>query len=180
MLDNAVKVAVDYAGNRNDTLIMVMPDHTHGINIVGTVDDARTGEQMRDKIGVYQDAGYPNYPAPNAENYPETVDVTKRLAVFFNNFPDHYETFRPKLDATFNPAVKDTDSKFYVANQKYKDVPGAMLRTGNLPRATGSTGVHTADDGIARGFGPGSDQLKGFVENTEIFRIMATALALGR
>ncbi len=180
MLDNAVKVAVDYAGSRNDTLIMVMPDHTHGINIVGTVDDSRTGDQMRDKIGVYQDAGYPNYPAPNAENYPEKVDVTKRLAVFFNNFPDYYETFRPKLDATFNPAVQDPASKIYVANQKYKDVPGAMLRTGNLPRATGSTGVHTADDGIARGFGPGSDQLKGFVENTEIFRIMATALALGR
>jgi alkaline phosphatase len=180
MLDNAVKVAVDYAGNRNDTLIMVMPDHTHGINIVGTVDDARAGDQMRDKIGVYQDAGYPNYPAPNAENYPEKVDVTKRLAVFFNNFPDYYETFRPKLDATFNPAVQDPVSKVYVANQKYKDVPGAMLRTGNLPRATGSTGVHTADDGIARGFGPGSDQLKGFVENTEIFRIMANALALGR
>ena len=25
------------------------------------------------------------------------MDVSKRLMIFFANFPDHYETFRPKL-----------------------------------------------------------------------------------
>ena len=60
---------------------------------------------MRDKVGVYEKAGFPNYPAPNADGYPERVDVSRRLAIFFAGFPDYYETFRPKLDGPFVPAV---------------------------------------------------------------------------
>ena len=77
---------------------------------------------MRDKVGVYSDAGFPNYPPPNASGYPERVDVSRRLAMFYGNFPDYYETFRPKLDGPFVPSVRN--DKDYVANQRYKDVPG--------------------------------------------------------
>ena len=106
----------------------------HGLSIVGTVDDDAPGDVMRDKVGVYDKAGFPNYPAPNGDGYPERVDVSRRLAIFFAGFPDYYETFRPKVDGPFVPAVAGPD-RSYVANDKYKDVPGAMLRTGNLPRS---------------------------------------------
>ena len=132
---------------------------------------------MRDKVGVYSDAGFPNYPPPNASGYPERVDVSRRLAMFYGNFPDHYETFRPKLDGPFVPSVRN--EKDYVANQRYKDLPGAMLRVGNLPRGA-DTGTHTMDDAVLTAMGPGSEDFHGFMENVEVFRVMVNALGLGR
>jgi alkaline phosphatase len=177
MLDNAVAAAKAWAAPRNDTLILVVADHSHGLSIVGTVDDSKKAELMRDKVGVYAEAGYPNYPRPNAEGYPETLDVSKRLAVFFANFPDYYETFRPKLDGVFTPAIQAPD-KSYVANEQYKSVPGAILRPGILPRDS-STGVHTGEDVVLTAVGPGAQYVNGFMENTEIFRVIAISLGLG-
>jgi alkaline phosphatase len=177
MLSNAVQVAKDFAAKHNDTLILVTPDHTHGASIVGTIDDSKPGTEMRNKVGVYQDAGYPNYPAANKDGYPEKVDVSKRLAFFYGNFPDYYETFQPKMDGTFVPAVKLTKDGPYVANPAYKDVPGAQLRVGNLPQSA-DTGTHTADDGIVTASGPGADKVHGFMENTEVFRVMVDSLGL--
>jgi len=176
--DKAVEVVKDFAKKRKDTLVLVVPDHTHGISIIGTIDDNKEAEQMRDKIGVYAEAGYPNYKDEDKDGYPDSIDVSKRLAVFFNNFPDHYETFRPKLDGRFVPAVKN-DKGHYVANEKYKDVPGAMLRIGNLPRKA-SDGVHTADDVVLTAIGPGSEMVRGFMDNTEVFRVMVNALSSGK
>jgi alkaline phosphatase len=175
MLSNAVQVAKDFAGKRNDTLIIVTPDHTHGLAIVGTVDDGKSGADMREKVGTYADAGYPNYPAPDKDGYPPSVDVSKRLAVFFADFPDYYETYRPKLDGPFEPAVKDATGKQYSANEKYKD--GAQLRGGNLPRSS-DVGVHSADDAVLTATGPGSEKFRGFMDNTEVFRVMADTLGL--
>ncbi len=180
MLSNAVQVAKDFAAKHNDTLILVTPDHTHGLSIVGTIDDDKPGSDMREKVGVYEQAGYPNYPAPDADGYPSTVDVSRRLAVFYGNTPDYYETFRPHLDGPFDPSIKDAD-KNIVPNPKYKDIPGAILRVGNLPktgpRASGE-GTHTADDGILTAMGPGSEQVHGFMDNTEVFRVMVNSLGL--
>ena len=177
MLDNAVKVAFDFAAGRNDTLVIVVPDHTHGISVVGTVDDGKPGD-MRDRIGTYADAGYPNYPAPDAAGYPSRVDVSKRLAVFFNDFPDHCETFRPHMDRTNTPVVQGADRRF-VANEENCKVAGAQRREGILPHGADS-GVHTADDAILRAVGPGAERFRGFMENTEVFRVIAQALSLGR
>jgi alkaline phosphatase len=177
MLSNAVQVAKDFAAKNDDTLILVTPDHTHGASIVGTIDDSLPGTEMRNKIGVYSDAGFPNYPAANKDGYPERVDVSKRLAFFYGNFPDHYETFRPKMDGTFVPAVKATKDGPYIANQAYKDVPGAVLRIGNLPQSA-DTGTHTADDGVITASGPGADRIHGFIDNTEVFRAMVDSLGL--
>jgi alkaline phosphatase len=178
MLDNAVRLAKDFAAKNNDTLILVTPDHTHGVSLIGTVDDDKPGPEMRDKVGVYEKAGYPNYPAPDADGYPAKVDVSRRLAIFFADFPDYYETFRPKLDKTFNPAVQN-EKKEYVANEEYKDVPGAVLRVGNLPHSA-SDGVHSADDAVLTATGPGSEMVRGFMDNTEVFQVMVNALGLGR
>ncbi len=179
MLSNAVQVARDFAAQRNDTLIIVTPDHTHGMSIVGTIDDGKPGA-ARDRIGVYEQAGYPNYPPADADGYPPQVDVSRRLEVFYTNTPDYYETFAAHTDDPFLPAVKD-DKGNIVPNPKYRDAPGALLRTGNLPAAgprAADQGTHTADDGVLSAMGPGAEQFHGFMDNTEVFRAMANSLGL--
>ena len=131
MLDNAVKVAKEFAAARNDTMIIVVADHAHPTAIVGTYDDDRPGQQLRDKLGVYQNSTLPNYPAPNAAGYPEKVDVSRRLAFVFGAFPDYCDTGHPHLDGENVPAVS-APSRDFVANEKYCNIPGAARRSGNL------------------------------------------------
>lgn len=178
MLSNAVQIAKDFAKTHPDTLIIVTPDHTHSGSISGVVHDAKPGP-LREKVGVYAEAGYPNYPKANVEGYPNQIDVSKRLAFFYGNYPDHYETLHPKLDATFKPAVKDEAGK-YVANPKYIQMQeDAIHMPGNLP-SNQAVGVHTADDAVLNAMGPGSEKFRGFMDNTEVFRVMVDALGLGR
>jgi len=183
MLDDAVKAAKEWSrANGNDTLILVTADHTHGVSVVGTVNDDAPGSEMRNKIGTYEEAGFPNYPAPNADGYPEKVDVSKRLRLVFANTPDYYETYRPFMDGENVPAIKNADGVM-VANEKYKDIPGATFITGNLPNKgprAANQGVHTGDDVILTAAGPGSDKVHGQMENSDLFRVMAEALALGK
>ncbi len=181
MLDSAVKQAKDWAkANGNNTLILVTADHSHAVSVVGTVNDDEPGVDMRNKVGTYAEAGFPNYPAPDAEGYPNKVDVSHRLRLAFGAYPDHYDTFRPFMDGEFVPTIRNADGVM-VANEKYKSVPGAVWREGNLPNkgARGAnSGVHTGDDVILTAIGPGAEKVHGQMENTEVFRVIAEALAL--
>ena len=177
MLSNAVQVAKDFAKTHPDTLIIVTPDHTHSGSISGVVHDDKPGP-LREKVGTYADAGYPNYPKADVQGYPSQIDVTKRLAFFYGNYPDHYETMHPKLDGTFVPALKGESGK-YIANPKYIQLQEDAIHVGgNLPSHQES-GVHTADDAVLNAIGPGSEKFKGFMDNTEVFKVMVQTLGLG-
>ncbi len=182
MLDNAVKLAKEWSARRGeDTLILVVSDHSHPNSLVGTINDdmsTETNLPLRERIGVYDKAGFPNYPAPDAEGYPSRVDVSRRLAIMSASLPDHYETLRPKLDGPFEPTQKGEAPNTFTANEKYKNAPGAMLRLGNLP-AMMNASVHSGEDVILTATGPGSDRVKGQMDNTEVFRLMVDALGLG-
>lgn len=178
MLSNAVQIAKDYAKTHPDTLIIVTPDHTHSGSISGVVNDAKPGP-LREKVGVYADAGFPNYPKANIEGYPNQIDVSKRLAFFYGNYPDHYETLHPKLEGTFIPAIKGEGGAF-VANPKYVQLQEDAIHVGgNLPSHQ-EVGVHTADDAVLNAMGPGSEKFRGFMDNTEVFRVMVESLGLGQ
>jgi alkaline phosphatase len=175
MLDNAVRLAKEFAAPRNDTLIIVVGDHTHAVSVVGTYDDQITG-QTRQRLGTYSESKFPNYPAPNADGYPDKVDVSRRLAFVFGTYPDYCDTGRPYLDGENLPAVPGTEKNTFVANEQYC-VPGAIRRTGNLPFGL-AQGVHSADDVVLTAMGPGADFFRGRIDNTRVFRVMATALGL--
>ena len=176
MLSNAVQVAKNFAKTHPDTLIIVTPDHTHSGSISGVVNDDKPGP-LREKVGTYADAGYPNYPKADVQGYPSQIDVSKRLAFFYGNYPDHYETMHPKLDGTFVPAVKGEGGK-YIANPKYIQLQEDAIHVGgNLPSHQES-GVHTADDAVLNAVGPGSEKFKGFMDNTEVFKVMVQILGL--
>ncbi|MBV8193609.1 MAG: alkaline phosphatase [Alphaproteobacteria bacterium] len=177
MLDNAVKLAKDFAAARNDTLVIVVPDHAHPVSIIGTYDDDRPGQQLRDKLGVYAEAGFPNYPPANAQGYPDKVDVSRRIAFMFGSYPDYCDTGHPYLDGENVPAVAGATKGTYVANEKYCTVPAAARVPGNLPPAD-AQGVHSGDDVLLTATGPGAEQFHGRIDNTRVFRAMATALGL--
>ena len=177
MLSNAVQIAKDFAKTHPDTLIIVTPDHTHSGSISGVVHDDKPGP-LREKVGVYAAAGYPNYPKADINGYPNQIDVSKRIAFFYGNYPDHYETLHPKLDGTFVPAVKDGSGNF-IANPKYIQLQEDAIHVGgNLPSHQ-EVGVHTADDAVLNAMGPGSEKFKGFMDNTEVFKAMVQSLGLG-
>jgi alkaline phosphatase len=182
MLDNAVRLARDWASARgDDTLILVLADHNHPIGLVGTIEDDMSKEApaaMRERVRVYERAGFPNHGTADAEGYPSRVDVSRRLALFSASLPDHYETFRPKLDNPNEPTVAGTEPGTYVANERYKSIPGAVFRFGNLP-AMMNADVHSGEDVILTATGPGSDRVRGQMDNTEVFRVMVEALGLG-
>lgn len=174
--DKAIGLAQEFVKTHPDTLIVVTGDHTHGVSVIGTIDDDKPGTEMREKVGVYADAGFPNYEDKNGDGYPDRIDVSRRLAIFSSNFPDYYETFRPKMDGPFEPAVQN-EKKEYVANERYKDVPGAVLRIGNIPRSS-DTAVHAVDDVVLQAIGPGADGFKGYMEQSDVYRVLVEALAV--
>lgn len=182
MFDNVVRLVRDWSWARgDDTLILVLADHTHPVSIVGTIDDDMTTEPnvpMRERVRIYDKAGFPNYPAPDAEGYPSRVDVSRRLAMFSASLPDHYETFRPRLDNPNEPTAPGSEKGTFVANERYRNVPGAVLRLGNLPRLANAS-VHSGEDVVLTASGPGSEAVRGQLENTDVFRLMAEALGLG-
>ncbi len=179
MLDNAVKVAKDFAAEKNDTLIIVVGDHTHGVTILGTYDDDRPGQTPREKLGTYADAAVPNYGPVDAEGYPTNIDVSKRMAFTFASYPDHCYNAKPYLDGEFVPAVAGATKGTYVENPKNCDRPGAVHVTGNLPFDANS-GVHSGDDEVLTAIGPGSEMFRGHKPNTFVFRVMTTALGLAQ
>ncbi len=181
MLDNAVRQTKEWAKARgDDTLILVVSDHNHPNSLIGTVNDDMSttpNVAMRERIGVYEKAGFPDYPKPDADGYPSRVDVNHRIAIFSAALPDHYETFRPKLDNPNAPTVAGKEKGTYVANEQYKDVPGAFLRLGNLP-AMMNASVHSGEDVILTATGPGSERVHGSMDNTEVFRVIVDALGV--
>lgn len=174
--DEAVGIARAFALTHPDTLIVVTGDHTHGVSLIGTIDDGKPGDEMREKVGIYDEAGFPNYEHTNGSHYPDRVDVSRRLAIFAADFPDYYETFQPKMDAPFEPTVKNEKGE-YVANAAYKDVPGAVLRVGNIPKNE-STAVHAVDDVVLQATGPGAEGFKGYMEESDVYRVLVDAFAL--
>ena len=75
------------------------------------------------------------------------------------------------------PAIEN-EKKDYVANDAYKAVPGAVLRVGNLPK-NADTAVHAVDDVVLQATGPGSEAFHGYMEESDVYRVLADALALG-
>ncbi|CUX67842.1 MULTISPECIES: alkaline phosphatase [Agrobacterium] len=175
--DKTIGIAREFAAKNPDTLIIVTGDHTHGVSIIGTVDDNKPGTDMREKVGTYAEAGFPNYEDKDGDGYPDSVDVSRRLFLNANNGPDHYETFRPKLDGPFTPAVQN-EKKEYIANEQYKDVPGAVFVTGIIPKSSDS-GVHAVDDVVLQAEGPGAEGFRGYMEQSDVYKGLAEAFALG-
>ena len=178
MFDNAVKVAKDFAAARNnDTLIIVVPDHAHGVAIVGTYDDEPAG---RDALAAWRLQPLP-VPELPARRTPTAIPraSTFRVALPSCSLPIRTRATTRSRISTARTCRRSKASRRgrFVANEKNCALPGAVRRPGNLPFNINS-GVHAADDVILTAMGPGAEVFRGHIENTRVFRAMATALGL--
>ena len=82
------------------------------------------------------------------------------------------------MDGPNDPTAPAPEPRTFEANDRYRNAPGAMLRLGNLPKYLAAS-VHSGEDVVLTAIGPGSERVRGQMDNTEVFRVMAEALGLG-
>ena len=189
--DRAVKVALDFARDDGDTLVIVTADHEcSGAALIGgsMVTDAalrdlvlaKGSANLRDKVvGVYEKAGFPHYRLA-ADGFPEATDIDFRLLVGYGANADRYEDWRTNatpLRDPQQPFVKKEPLRWYPANPSERDdAIGEFLVTGQVP---GESAVHTATDIPLSAFGPGALAFTGVIDNTDVFFKLAQAAVKG-
>jgi len=171
-MDKAIGVAMQYAAEHGDTLLVVTADHAHSMSITGTYWEG-DGKSGKDAVRTYADAGFPTYVDADGDGFPDEMDVERKLAVHFANHPDYYEDYKmDPVPTTPNASGKANPAKLLDPNDPDKD---RFLQVGPI---NGSTGVHTVEDVPLMAHGTGSQYFNGVLDNTEVFFAIANAMGL--
>jgi alkaline phosphatase len=172
--------AVEYAEkwnkeHGNNTLIIVLADHAHGISISGTYHE-RDGKKGREAVRIYQNSIYPTFQDANHDGFPDNPDPDVTLAVQYANHPDYYENYR--FMKTPTPPALSTANGGSEANPARIPVGGPAEKVpGNVPVSEPQE-AHAADDILLNAGGPGSEYFTGVMDNTEVFFGMLRALGI--
>lgn len=194
-LDKAIEYAREWSLKRgNDTLIIVLADHAHGVSISGTYHEM-DGKKGTEAVRIYADSIFPTFKDIDGDGFPENPDPEITLAVQYANHPSHYENYRfmkmptpPALSVneTTKEAVKNGDKVEYheVVKSSSKANPNRIPKNGkkelspaNIPLADPQE-VHSADDIVVNAGGPGSEYFNGMMDNTEVFFGILRALGI--
>lgn len=124
-------------------------------------------------IGIIPLAGFPDYKDSDGDGFPDTWDVRTVLAAGMNNFPDHTDDYRVSSSMK-NPAL--LTSAGYLDNPA--DDPNGIFFSGNMPSYV-PFAVHTLQDVGIFATGPGAERVGGFVDSTEVYHYIASALGFG-
>jgi len=179
--DQTVGLVKQYAAKNPDTLIIVTADHGHSMTLNGTYNtvaaQGKTGEELREFVGTYANSKFPTYVDKDKDGFPDNPDSTWKLAVGWGNHPDHNEDFLTN-PVPVSPTIQDPnvkDKAWYIANPD-KD-PNGIHFTGNIPHNE-AVEVHTFDDVPVNASGPGAQMFAGYMDNTQVFRNIVTALGI--
>jgi alkaline phosphatase len=187
--DRAVQVAKDFATRHPDTLVIVTADHEcAGASIIGAsrVTDgalaayAGGGQaSLRDKVvGAYEQAGFPHY-RMQADGYPETTDIDRRMLIGYGANADRFETWRasplPTRDGQ-QPFASVQPLDTAPASPGVRNAGQGYLVTGQVP---GDQAAHTGTDVPLSAYGLGAALFTGVYDNTDVFFKMGQAVLGG-
>ncbi|WP_254450536.1 alkaline phosphatase [Cohnella herbarum] len=179
--DKTIGLVKQYALKHPDTLIIVTSDHGHSMTLNGTYDTAaaagKSADELRELVGTYADSKFPTYVDANKDGFPDNPDSNWKIAVGWGNHPDYNEDYLTN-PVPVNPTIQDPnvkDKAWFIANPD-KDPNGIHL-PGNIPHDE-SVEVHTFDDVPVNASGPGAQAFAGYMDNTQVFRNMVTALGI--
>lgn len=193
--DKSIEYAEKWAKEHGDnTLIIVLADHAHGISISGTYHE-RDGRKGTEAVRVYANSIFPIFKDANHDGFPDNPDPDVTLAVQYANHPEYYENYHfmktptpPALAVTETKeeAVQNGDKVEYhqVSSASSKANPArihpgdpAELVPANTPKDDPQE-CHSADDILLNAGGPGSEYFHGTMDNTEVFFGMLRALGI--
>lgn len=193
--DKSIEYAEKWAKEHGDnTLIIVLADHAHGISISGTYHE-RDGRKGTEAVRVYANSIFPTFKDANHDGFPDNPDPDVTLAVQYANHPEYYENYHfmktptpPALAVTETKeeAVQNGDKVEYhqVSSASSKANPArihpgdpAELVPANTPKDDPQE-CHSADDILLNAGGPGSEYFHGTMDNTEVFFGMLRALGI--
>lgn len=193
--DKSIEYAEKWAKEHGDnTLIIVLADHAHGISISGTYHE-RDGKKGTEAVRVYANSIFPTFKDADHDGFPDNPDPDVTLAVQYANHPEYYENYHfmktptpPALAVTETKeeAVKNGDNVEYhqVSHASSKANPArihpgdpAELMPANTPKDDPQE-CHSADDILLNAGGPGSEYFHGTMDNTEVFFGMMRALGI--
>lgn len=161
--DDAVGVVLDYALERDDTLVIITTDHANanpGVNGAGLGYTAapvmfdqlqefrHSNEWIADQLGS----------EPTAARIQEVVEQATRLQITGEEAGMLASSFKGEL----------------ITPYRIERTPSAVLAAieANYLSINWLGGVHTSDYVELAAFGPGADRLNGFTRNTELFDLM--------
>ncbi len=165
--DDAVGVALDFARRNPDTLLIVAADHeTGGMALIGHSKDSKeyVGIDLKtiEKIQLSFD---PLIEMIGRNPTPEKVKEVVRRHLFITLTDE-------EAKAVANDSLRrlDPPNYNYVTAHSLAFILRPYLRVGWASQ------THTASPLFAFGIGPGSEWIRGFLHNTELFTIMKTAM----
>jgi alkaline phosphatase len=176
--DRAVQVAKDFAARHPDTVVIVTADHEcAGAAIIGAskagasalkANLGKEAKAMRDAVGIYESAGFPRYDI-QADGYPATTDVDRKMLVGYGANADRYETWlaaaQPTQDSQ-QPFVETAPLSEMPKNPAARNAKAGFLVTGQVP---GEQAVHTGADVPLSAYGRGAMMFTGTYDNTDVF-----------
>ncbi len=190
--DKAVQKAKDFAAANPDTVVIVTADHEcAGAGIIGSLatslDTLKSNltagtATASNAVGTYDAAGFPAY-SIQADGYPLTTDVEKKMIIGYAANADRYETWLtseyPIVDSSLlssaTSGVVNGKSPSSVYNRNNPSATystkayNGYLVTGQVPGQGSNQATHTATDIPLSAFGRGASLFSGVIDNTDVF-----------
>lgn len=165
--EQAVKVAVDYALNDKNTLVIITSDHACGgpsLNGAGNeYIDSTAGLRSIEKMKAsYSVISKEILAKPTTAGIKEVM--MNRLGIELTN---------DECDAIVGGATNNSPFK---VSQFYRSMTSTLAAIlGNHSKVTWTSGNHTSDHVLVTAIGPGSEAVAGITENVALFDIMLAA-----
>lgn len=163
--DEAIKVAIDFAEQNNDTLVIITTDH--GNANPGIL----YGKNADDNFDAIQNYKHTNEWVLNGFGKETSISQVKERIEYANNFMVTDE--EAKLISSYYSNIKSGDDGLY--NSRHLPFE-AFAQIQKQHNSVGWISMgHSADYVELAMFGPGSDLLKPFIKNTDLHFLMLEA-----